>query len=167
MPTGEPEGPPPPRLFCDGSLGALARWLRAAGYEASAHPGTGGDALVPEARRAGAVLLTSDRRVMDRREIREGRLPAVLVPSALGRLEQLALVMRTLDLALRAPRCMGCGGALDPAEKDAVRDRIPPRTALWQDEYFVCRGCGQLFWRGTHWQRIRAALEGALRADAP
>ena len=162
MGTAEPPGPPPPRLVCDGSLGALARWLRAAGYEAAARPDVGGDALVPEARRTGAVLLTSDRRVMDRREIREGRLPAVLVPSALGRLEQLALVMRMLGLVRREPRCMGCGGALDRVDKEAVRERIPPRTALWQDEYFVCRGCGSLFWRGTHWQRIEDRLRRAL-----
>jgi hypothetical protein len=149
---------PPPRLCCDGSLGALARWLRAAGYEASSHPGVGGDALVPEARRTGAVLLTSDHRVFERREIRQGTLPAVLVPSSLTRFEQLAHVLRTLRLPLRAPRCMGCGGELAAVDKEAVRDRIPPLTARWQDEYFVCRGCGQLFWRGTHWQRIRARL---------
>jgi hypothetical protein len=56
---------------------------------------------------------------------------------------------------------MACAGELDAVDKDAVRDRIPPRTALWQDEYFLCRGCGQLFWRGTHWQRIRDRLRSA------
>jgi uncharacterized protein with PIN domain len=161
MTVAEPSGPPPPRLVCDGSLGALARWLRAAGYEAESRPGLGGDALVPEARRTAAVLLTSDRRVMERREIEDGRLPAVLVPSSLDRVEQLALVLRTLGLSLREPRCMHCGGALDRVDKEAVRGRIPPRTALWQDEYFVCGGCGQLFWRGTHWARIQDRLRRA------
>jgi uncharacterized protein with PIN domain len=161
MPDAAPPAAPPPRFLCDGSLGALARWLRAAGYEATAHPGMGGDAVVPEARRTGGVLLTSDAHVLERREIREGRLPAVLVPSSLARLDQLALVMRTLRLPLREPRCMTCGGPLDVVDKAAVRDRIPPRTALWQDEYFTCRDCGQLFWRGTHWERIRDRLRGA------
>jgi uncharacterized protein len=162
MTVAEPSGPPPPRFVCDGSLGALARWLRAAGYEAESRAGMGGEALVPEVRRAGAVLVTSDRRVMERREIREGRLPAVLVPSSHERLDQLALVLGRLGLGLREPRCMRCGGALDRVEKDAVRDRIPPRTALWQEEYSLCRSCGGLFWRGTHWARIRDRL---LRAE--
>lgn len=156
-----PDPPGPPRLCCDGSLGALARWLRAAGYEASSHPGTSGDALVPVARQAGAILVTSDRRVLDRREIRQGTLPALLVPCSLSRFDQLAHVLRALRLPLRAPRCMGCGGELLSVGKDEVRDRIPPRTASWQDEYFLCRGCGQLFWRGTHWERIRARLHAA------
>jgi uncharacterized protein with PIN domain len=47
-------------------------------------------------------------------------------------------------------------------DKDSVRERIPPRTAHWLEEYFVCAGCGQLFWRGTHWQSISARLQKLL-----
>ncbi|HUG53350.1 MAG TPA: Mut7-C RNAse domain-containing protein [Vicinamibacteria bacterium] len=154
-------GPAAPRFTCDGGLGGLARWLRAAGYEAESRPGTSGDSLVPLVRGTGYVLLTCDRRVFLRREVREGRLPAVLVPSSLTRMEQLAHIMGTLGLTLREPRCMACGGPLEAADKDAVRERIPPRTARWLDEYFVCRQCGRLFWRGTHWRRIREGLDAA------
>jgi len=161
MATRAPSGPEAPRLLCDGGLGALARWLRAAGYQADWRQGVGGDALVAEAERASAVLLTTDRRVLERRSVREGRPRALLVPSSLRRLEQLAHVLHGLGLGLREPRCMACGGALMRVDKDAVRARIPPRTAVWQDEYYLCRGCGQLFWRGTHWDRIRARLEAA------
>ena len=161
MASAETPGPAPPRFRCDGSLGALARWLRAAGYEASAHPGVGGEQLARAPRGAETVLLTSDHRVFERRDVREGTLRAVHVPCSLTRDAQLAHVLRALALGLRPPRCMRCGGELATVEKDAVRPRIPPRTAAWQDEYFLCRGCGQLFWRGTHWERIRARLGGA------
>jgi hypothetical protein len=49
---------------------------------------------------------------------------------------------------------MSCGGELRAVAKDEVADRIPPRTARWKDEYFVCSICDRLFWEGTHWQRI-------------
>ena len=52
------------------------------------------------------------------------------------------------------PRCMSCGGELRRVEKEALRERIPPRTYRWLDEYFVCARCDRLFWRGTHWMRI-------------
>jgi uncharacterized protein with PIN domain len=45
-----------------------------------------------------------------------------------------------------------------------VRPRIPPRTALWKDEYFVCAECDRLFWRGTHWERIERTLRQAVAA---
>jgi uncharacterized protein with PIN domain len=57
---------------------------------------------------------------------------------------------------------MRCGGALAPAAKQSVLPRIPPRTALWKDEYFLCVSCDGLFWQGTHWQRIRETLAEAV-----
>jgi uncharacterized protein with PIN domain/HPt (histidine-containing phosphotransfer) domain-containing protein len=120
--------------------------------------------LIEPALETGSVLLTSDSRFMERNLIRQGRLSAVWVSSALTRVEQLAGLLLDLGLALRESRCMACGGQLQPVSKAAVRDRIPPKTARWRDEYFVCRSCDQLFWEGTHWQRIRARLAD-LRAE--
>jgi len=53
---------------------------------------------------------------------------------------------------------MNCGGTLARGSKEALRDRIPPRTFRWLDEYFVCTSCGKLFWHGTHWEKIRHEL---------
>lgn len=149
------EAPPP--FVCDASLGGLARWLRAAGYDAAVTR-RAGDVLVREARAAGGVLLTTDARLWDRKAIRDGVIPALWVPSGLDVVRQLGMVLRDLGLSLREPRCMPCGGRMEPVEKAEVADRIPPRTARWLDTYFVCGTCGRLFWRGTHWERIEARL---------
>ncbi len=149
---------PAPRFACDANLGGLARWLRAAGYEATWTAGIDDGRLVDEARAQRAVLLTGDVGIMRRRLVRSGAARAVWVPSSLPVLDQLAMVVRELRLALRTPRCMACGGALVAVDKAAVAARIPPRTARWKDEYFVCGACGKLFWRGTHWERIADRL---------
>ncbi len=154
----------PPRFLCDPSLGGLARWLRAAGYEARTAPGVPGHRLPDEALRRGLVMLTSEAEVLDRRIVADGSLLVVWVPSALTMDEQLPLVAAELGLTLREPRCMACGGGLVPAAKEAVLPRIPPRTALWKDEYFVCAECDHLFWRGTHWERIEATLRRTVAA---
>jgi len=156
---------PPPGFLCDASLGGLARWLRAAGYGAIGAAGGdrgSGDVLARQAAVEGLVLLTSASEVLDRKSARDGALAVLWVPSALSPREQLGLVMKDLGLRPREPRCMACGGDLRPARKEDVLPRIPPRTARWQDVYFLCAGCDRLFWRGTHWQRI----ERALREDA-
>jgi len=82
------------------------------------------------------------------------------------RLEQLADVLAEMSLPVREPRCMDCSGTLEGVAKDSVRDRIPPRTALWKDEYFLCGWCGKLYWRGTHWERIAARLRPLTEQDA-
>jgi hypothetical protein len=154
----------PPRFLCDPSLAGLARWLRAAGYEAFLAPDVPGHRLPDEALRRGLVLLTTEAEVLDRRIVADGSLLVVWLPSALTMAEQLHMAALELGLTLREPRCMACGGTLVPTPKDEVRPRIPPRTALWKDEYFVCAGCHGLFWRGTHWERIERTLRRAVTA---
>lgn len=149
--------PPEPRFLCDGSLGGLARWLRAAGYRAEATRGAR-DALLRETLRTGAFLVTTDARLLDRKAVRDGVIPALWVPSGLDVVRQLGMVLRDLGLRPRDPRCMACGGRMEPVEKAEVAARIPPRTARWLDTYFVCGKCGRLFWKGTHWERIEARL---------
>jgi hypothetical protein len=151
-----------PRFLCDPSLGGLARWLRAAGFEADLAAGVAGHRLPDEALGLGRVLLTTEAEVLDRRIVADGSLVVVWVPSALTMSEQLRMVALDLGLTLHEPRCMRCGGMLEKAAKEAVRPRIPPRTALWKDEYFVCAACGGLFWQGTHWERIARTLAEAL-----
>ena len=153
----------PPRFLCDPSTAGLGRWLRAAGYEAAADASIPGHRLPEEALARGLALLTTEAEVLERRIVANGSLAVAWVPSALTMREQLALVMGDLALGLREPRCMVCGGALVAREKEAVRARIPPRTALWKDEYYVCSGCDRLFWQGTHWERIAPALAAAAQ----
>jgi uncharacterized protein len=150
-------------FLCDAGLGGLARWLRAAGYEAAWQPNIADDALLREARSTGATILTTDAMLMERRLLRDRVIPAFWLPPTLSIPEQLALVFREFGLAIRGPRCMTCGGELRRAGKEAMRERIPPRTYRWLDEFFVCDRCDKLFWHGTHWQRIMATLSSLKR----
>lgn len=152
-----------PRFLCDASLGGLARWLRAAGYEARWRPDRPAEDLVRDAVAEGLMLLTTDTAALRLRAVRSGQADVLWLPPLHGRVEQLALVLRDLELARREPRCMGCGGRLRGVPKEEVLERIPPRTRRWKDDYFLCEGCGTLFWPGTHWEKIarRLAQEAA------
>jgi uncharacterized protein with PIN domain len=148
-----------PRFLCDAGLGGLSRWLRAAGYEAIWFPDIDDAEVLRRAAQLHATLLTTDSLMMERGVLRDGFIPALWVPPTFKKQEQLALVLREFNLGTHEPRCMKCGGELHPVEKESVRDRIPPRTLRWIDEYFACSQCGQLFWKGTHWQKIRETFE--------
>jgi uncharacterized protein with PIN domain len=147
------------RFFCDAGLGGLARWLRAAGYEAEWEPHIDDADLLQRARELSAAVVTTDSMLMERRVVRDRLIPALWLPPTLSIAEQLACVFREFGLTLRPPRCMSCGGELAAADKEALREQIPPRTYRWLNEYFVCRRCGKLFWHGTHWRRILEKLE--------
>jgi uncharacterized protein with PIN domain len=155
-----------PILFlCDAGLGGLARWLRAAGQEAIWNPALDDDELLREAVCLRATVVTTDSLLMERRLVLNGSLSAFWVPPTLKVAEQLALVFSEFGLTVGEPRCMRCGGELRPVDKETMRERIPPKTWRWLDEYFVCSRCDQLFWKGTHWRRIGNQLS-VLQAKA-
>jgi uncharacterized protein len=161
--TDRGESSPSPQLpviFCDAGLGGLARWLRAAGCDARWIQDIGDTELVAEGESLGATIITTDSFLLDRRPIAHGRVRAIWVPPTLTKFEQLRLVRAELDLPDIDSRCMRCGGELMAVDKEQIRDRIPPRTYAWIDEYWICSRCGQLFWHGTHWQRVTKALSG-------
>ena len=151
----------PHAFMCDAGLGGLARWLRGAGHESYWNAQLDDAAVIREAQRRRATLITTDSLMMERGVLRDGIVPSVFVPSTLTCEQQLEIVFRELGLSPREPRCMNCGGELRRVEKQAVAERIPPKTARWLDEYFVCASCNQLFWRGTHWQRIQRKIKDA------
>ncbi|HXP60933.1 MAG TPA: Mut7-C RNAse domain-containing protein [Dongiaceae bacterium] len=147
------------RFFCDAGLGGLARWLRAAGYDALWEAGIDDDELLRQAVRHSAVILTTDSMLMERRVLRDGVIPGFWMPPTLTIAGQLRLVFREFALAPRDSRCMSCGGELRRVAKEALQERIPPRTYRWLEEFFVCNRCDKVFWHGTHWERIRSELE--------
>jgi uncharacterized protein with PIN domain len=154
-----------PILFCDAGLGGLARWLRAAGWDAHWVQDISDDDLVRGAESLHAIIITTDSLLLDRRIIVHGQVSAIWVPPSLTKLEQLKLVRAELrerlgfsEAHLHCTRCMRCGGALASISKEAVKERIPPKTFHWVDDYFECERCGQLFWEGTHWRRVTREL---------
>jgi|GEM_PF-212976 len=154
-----------PDFHCDAALGGLARWLRAAGYDAAWWPDIEDAELVRKALASSAIMLTTDRRLMEQAAAAKGLVAALLVPVSLDKRGQFAFVARALELPPRAARCMACGGRLAAVDKESVRNRIPPRTCSWRDDYFVCELCDRLYWEGTHWQKIGGQLDLATRPE--
>lgn len=149
------------RFLCDAMLGGLAKWLRAAGYDAYyAREGTdiSDGTLVRMALEERRVLLTSDRGFLERKPVRDEEVSLLVVPH-LSLEDQLRLVVGSFDLARLPSRCMKCNGELETVRPDAVAGRVPPGVILAHQVFFRCRGCDRVFWHGSHWERIGGRLE--------
>jgi uncharacterized protein with PIN domain len=151
-----------PLFACDAMLGGLARWLRAAGYDASWRAGIDDWDLVRQAQREGRVLLSSDTGIFRIGIVRDGEVPALFVPHGLDKAGQLGWVLQQLTLSPREPRCMACGGPLTSRGREEVRGRVPEKTFAWLERFEECGRCGRVFWQGTHWQRIAEQLRNVV-----
>ncbi len=146
-------------FLCDAMLGGLARWLRAAGYDAEFHYGIKDAELIDRAISTGRTVLSCDGPLFDRNVIKNGRVRAVYVPQQLSKLDALRFVVRELSLPLRPPRCMACGGELAEVPKHSVMDEAPPLAYRNCRHFWRCARCGKLLWHGTHWRKITKRLK--------
>jgi hypothetical protein len=156
-----------PRFLCDRHLGKLGRLLRIMGFDTVDAAAPCEPAVARQAVREQRVLLSRGRAVLKRREIGRGML---ILPDRAD--DQAVAVLRRFVLTGRiAPysRCARCNGRVVAVAKDDIAARIPPRTAVWLDDYHRCEDCDQLYWEGTHVERLRARIAGiaARAADLP
>ena len=141
------------RFVLDVHLGRLAKYLRILGFDTQYEVRAHDDELAAEAA-AGRFLLTRDRSLLMRRQVRRGALVRGDDPR-----EQLVWLARKLALwpvAEPLRRCLRCNALLEPVAKEAVWERVPPKTRLWCAEFVLCPGCGQLYWPGSHFDRMQA-----------
>lgn len=152
-------------FLCDAMLGGLAKWLRAAGYDTYyAREGTDIDdrTLTEKALREGRVLLTGDKGFLERAPVRDGRLELLLLPHLTVE-EQLQAVVERFGLTPRPSRCMECNGELEGVALGEVEGLVPPGVLERCREFWRCRGCGRIFWHGSHWARISGRLRRTFR----
>ena len=55
-------------------------------------------------------------------------------------------------------RCLRCNSLIEPIDKAAVLDRLPPRTRQQYDEFYRCPGCERIYWKGHHYEWMRGML---------
>src|SRR5437867_2176460 len=138
-------------------LGRLARWLRALGYDTLYSSDMDDAALARRALVEGRILLTRDVELTRRR----GLETILIIDDDLTR--QLRQVLRARHLSTQAAftRCIQCNTRLVDCERGEAERYVPPYVFATQTRFRRCSNCGRIYWRGTHWARMRAALDEA------
>jgi uncharacterized protein with PIN domain len=81
---------------------------------------------------------------------------------------QLGEVLQRFDLfGAVSPfaRCLRCNGLLHPVSKEEISNRLLPETREFYDEFWICPACDQIFWKGSHYERMRRFIEGVLQHE--
>lgn len=146
------------RFIADAHLGRLARYLRFAGLDTLWHNAWDDAELVALAAAQGRIVLTRDRALLMHRAVHAGCWLRDDDPLA-----QLADVARRWSLPLREggpSRCLECNAVPVPVPKAEVEAQLLPRTRACFDAFWRCPGCARVFWRGSHWRRMRDAVHG-------
>jgi uncharacterized protein with PIN domain len=152
------------KFVADGHLGKLVRDLRLLGIDVTCDSAAEDRQLVTTSANEDRALLTRDRRLLMHAAVRHGYYLRSQDP-----LEQTVEVLRRFNLgSALAPfsRCLRCNAALEPAKKAEVLDQLEPLTRIYYEQFRRCRGCGQVYWSGSHFDNLRARVEEVRAALA-
>lgn len=142
-------------FFLDVMLGKLAVYLRLAGYD-TAYAGDRGiesdDRILELAASEGRILLTRDVQLAERAD-RSILLTKRDVEDQLAELREAGVALEADD---EPSRCGRCNGRLDAVSKESETPEYAPDAA--ETDCWRCRDCGQVFWKGSHYERMKKAL---------
>jgi uncharacterized protein with PIN domain len=145
------------RFVLDVHLGKLANYLRMLGFDTLYRNDYVDEELARIAGDDGRILLTRDLGLLKRREVIYGYYVRSLDPS-----QQVAEVLHRFDLIDAIEpfhRCLACNGLLTAVDKGEILDRLLPKTRRYYDEFYRCRVCEQIYWKGSHFERMQRFIE--------
>jgi uncharacterized protein with PIN domain len=155
----------PARFILDTHLGQLASYLRLLGFDTLYRNDYADAELARIASDEQRILLTRDRGLLKRRILIHAYYIRETNPQ-----RQVAEVLRRYQLAgaikpLR--RCIRCNGLLHAVPKAQIDDRLEPKTREHYHEFRICASCGQIYWRGSHYEKIQRFIDRVLPGERP
>lgn len=149
-------------FILDNHLGRLATYLRMLGFDCLYRNDYQDNELARVSIEEERVLLTRDRRLLMRKEIRRGYCIHQTDP----RRQAAELLQRFKLFGKLKPfqRCLRCNNPLQPVAKQDIIERLEPLTKQYYDEFRICLSCKQIYWKGSHFEHMQQMiLEMAAR----
>ena len=150
------------KFITDGMLGKLTRWLRILGHNVKYAKKLDDSQLITIAKKERRVLLTRDLELYQQATAKGVN---TLYIDGKNEAEKLAKLAQRFNIKLEADltvsRCPKCNARVKPIPKEKVAEKVEKTTYLCYNEFWECPKCGQVYWQGAHWTRIRKTLETA------
>ena len=149
-----------PCFILDTHLGKLAVYLRMLGFDTRYGNRYEDGELALIASEEKRIILTRDRGLLKRKMVTHGYIVRETDPR-----KQIIEVIKRFDLTtsiLPFKRCIRCNGVLETVQKEKIIDRLQPDTTRYFDEFRICSKCCQIYWKGSHYERMKKFIEAIL-----
>lgn len=150
------------RFVLDIHLGKLANSLRLLGFDTLYRNDYDDKELAQISANEKRILLTRDQGLLMRSAVSYGYYVRATNPQ-----RQIAEVLQRFDLFNSVTpfcRCLRCNGLLQPVEKSSISDQLPENVRLQVAEFHRCGECQQIYWRGSHYERMQQFINDLLEA---
>lgn len=149
------------KFILDVHLGKLTKSLRMLGFDCHYENMLSDQEIVAAAEKENRIVLTRDVGLLKRKLVRRGYWLRSQNPD-----EQLGEVINYFKLKNKCKpltRCLACNGLIEEVSKENVMDKLLPKTRQHFHEFFQCRSCRQVYWKGSHYERMQESIIRANR----
>jgi len=150
-----------PRFILDVHLGKLTRLMRLLGLDSVYRNDYDDETIVRISGRERRIILTRDRGLLKHAAVTHGYCVRSTKPS-----DQIVEVIRRFDLLGQIEpfgRCIRCNEKIEAVTLRQIQDRLPERIAAEPHDWRRCAGCGQIYWQGSHYHRMREWVERLVK----
>jgi uncharacterized protein with PIN domain len=145
------------RFLLDVHLGTLARRMRLLGIDVAYRPEDVDSQLATCSATEQRELLTRDRGLLFRKAVHGGAL--IRSDDVDAQLDD--VLTRFAPRLAPWTRCLRCGALLAEVPAAEVAAEVEPGTRRTYHSFSRCTGCGRVYWRGAHSERLEALVRRA------
>ncbi len=152
-----------PRFILDVHLGKLARYLRLLGFDTVYSNLYNDEEIAVQSYIEKRILLTRDKGILKRSEVIKGYWLRSEKPR-----EQVHEILRRFDLFEHIQPftyCLSCNSRIFPVPKEKIEHLLHPDTKTHFNEFFQCRGCRKVYWKGSHYDKMLAWVNALKPTD--
>ena len=146
-----------PRFILDVHLGTLARYLRLTGFDSYYRNNLEDSEIIRISLEEQRIILTRDLPLLKNGQVTHGYFVRETSPK-----KQISEIIRRFDLKNHLKpftRCLECNGLIEMVEKEKVEPDLQSGTRKFIQEFYRCRSCEKVYWKGSHYLRMRGLLE--------
>lgn len=145
------------KFILDSHLGKLTRYLRMLGFDSLYKNDYLDREIIQTSVTSNRIILTRDTGILKNKRVTHGYWIRSLNPK-----DQLKEVMDHFDLYSSIKpfqRCMECNGIIKKVKKENVLEQLPDKTKKYFNEIYRCKYCGQIYWKGSHYNEMKSLIE--------
>ncbi|MDI3524147.1 MULTISPECIES: Mut7-C RNAse domain-containing protein [unclassified Kosmotoga] len=151
------------KFFADRMLGKLAKKLRLLGFDTLYFNNIEEKNILELLHEEERILLTRDRSLHSR-ALKAG-IDSYLLKSNHWNSQLRSVIQRfrlTEDNFHLFYRCSECNAELEEADAASVSGLVPDFVLYTNDKFMRCPGCGRIYWKGTHLEKIIKSLQSVI-----
>ena len=145
------------KFIADVHIGSLARYLRMLGFDVLYENEFSEQEIIDISLNEKRAILTKDRELLKNSKVTHGYW--IRNEELEEQVKEVIIRFDLKDDIKEFLRCLECNNILEPVEKEKIEMRIPPKVKEWQNEFWYCRNCEKVFWKGSHYEEMLKFIE--------